>query len=239
MSIPQTDEEAANQLVYAAAHGNFTDVQEMLRNAEEEADAHADAHHEIQSSSSSANPAKSGNGGSGVTQRPSSALGYRRDHLHPRVTVDVFASVGEFAGCTALMAAAQNGRTKIVEWLIDTRKADVQIKSKAGFGPVHYACKRNNNLEVLKKLLGNRADPSPGFDLVCARGDDRSLDQLLNWQTSISVIDACVKTAAKNGHGKCLLQLLKLQGYNTPIVLSEALHLACVSGKSASVSSGF
>jgi ankyrin repeat protein len=59
------------------------------------------------------------------------------------------------------MIAAEKGRLELVEILLNTYKADVKLRDKAGKTALFYAIETNNeNLDVVSLLLGNGADPN-------------------------------------------------------------------------------
>ena len=58
---------------------------------------------------------------------------------------------------TPLHVASDNGQAEIVHYLIDRKKADVNVRDKQGWTPLHWAC-HSDQLAVVDVLIGFNAD---------------------------------------------------------------------------------
>ncbi|CAD7975799.1 unnamed protein product [Amoebophrya sp. A25] len=155
------------------------------------------------------------------------------DHLlvqHKDLAVDVRATFGPCEGMLPIEAASEKGRFDIVEYLLNEKKSPL---GKA----LDAACRKHDNLEVIRKLLQSGALPEEGVQTVCIRGDERALAVLLDFQTSLPSLETGLLVAAKNGNGACLLKILNvLRGsYLRQPTLTEALHVACKAGRTSTI----
>lgn len=73
-----------------------------------------------------------------------------------------FATTGPYEGYTCLHAAAFMGREEVVDWLLEVKKCNVNLRSKEDKSVVYYCVQKQGNVEILKKLMKRRADGSEG-----------------------------------------------------------------------------
>jgi len=156
------------------------------------------------------------------------------DHLlvqHKELGVDLPAAFGPCKGMSPLEAAAGSGRSEIVNYLLDDRKAKLHV------GCLAAACRKHDNHAVIRKLIQCGAQAEEGVQIVCTRGDSATLSLLLEYQTALPQLERGLLVSAKNGHGSCLVKILSiLKGsYRRQETLTEALHGACKSGRTSTI----
>ncbi|WP_369409593.1 ankyrin repeat domain-containing protein [Wolbachia endosymbiont of Tribolium confusum] len=123
--------------------------------------------------------------------------------------MEIDAKDNEF-GITALYLASQNGHTEIVELLISTKNADVNIVDKKNNVTPLYLAAQSGHEAVVKLLLDNGAK---------VNGCDTSMNPL------------CI--AIDNGHKKIVELLLSIEGINVNIgdkIGNTTLHIAAMKG---------
>jgi ankyrin repeat protein len=65
---------------------------------------------------------------------------------------------GEIDGAQLLIEAIYNGKSDIVQYLVEVRKVDINTKDSAGMTPLHHACCEGGNPKIVKYLIDSGAD---------------------------------------------------------------------------------
>ncbi len=123
---------------------------------------------------------------------------------------------------TALHIAAQEGHFEIVEFLVDTKKAIIDIKNDSGRTPLHlairYAAKNDNkNLKTINFLLEKGADinaiTDSGFTALQLAAVGGNLEIFKSLTEKLTSQDPALDiTTIRNKHRKTLLHLAAMYG---------------------------